>query len=223
MTQERLNKQIIITTILLIVVISIFELTNIDMIFQSYLYDPSNNSWLIDEKYAPLYILFYSGFKTIFIVFSILIILITLFLKKNVLVKTYKNGLVILSLSLIFVPSLALLKNITNMPCPFNVIEFGGKYPEIKLFESYPEELTPQSTLKCYPAGHATMGFSLMALYFLFKTPRNKNIALTFGIIIGILTGGYKILIGDHFLSHTLITMILAWLTILIISKLTKN
>lgn len=63
------------------------------------------------------------------------------------------------------------------------------------------------------------MGFSLMALYFLFKNPRNQKIALTFGITIGVLTGGYKILVGDHFLSHTLVTMILAWLVILIVSQ----
>ena len=34
---------------------------------------------------------------------------------------------------------------------------------------------------------------------FLFKNPRNQKIALAFGITIGVLTGGYKILIGDHF------------------------
>ncbi|HRM99840.1 MAG TPA: phosphatase PAP2 family protein, partial [Aliarcobacter cryaerophilus] len=71
-----------------------------------------------------------------------------------------------------------------------------------------------------WPAGHATMGFSLMSLYFLFKKPRNQKIALAFGVTVGVLTGGYKILIGDHFLSHTIVTMILAWLVILIIHKL---
>jgi len=59
-----------------------------------------------------------------------------------------------------------------------------------------------------------------MSLYFLVKKPRNQKIALAFGVTVGVLTGGYKILIGDHFLSHTLVTMILAWLVILIIHKL---
>jgi membrane-associated PAP2 superfamily phosphatase len=31
--------------------------------------------------------------------------------------------------------------------------------------------------------------------------------------------GGYKMIIGDHFLSHTVITMIFAWLIILIIVR----
>ena len=48
-----------------------------------------------------------------------------------------------------------------------------------------------------------------MSLYFLFKKPRNQKIALAFGVTVGVLTGGYKILIGDHFLSHTIVTKIL--------------
>ena len=35
----------------------------------------------------------------------------------------------------------------------------------------------------------------------------------------GVITGGYKMLVGHHFLSHTLATMILAWLVILLIAK----
>ena len=34
--------------------------------------------------------------------------------------------------------------------------------------------------------------------------------------------GTYKMLLGDHFLSHTIITMILAWIIILTIVKLTQ-
>lgn len=38
-------------------------------------------------------------------------------------------------------------------------------------------------------------------------------------MVIGWSMGSYKMLIGDHFLSHTVITMILAWLLILLIVK----
>ena len=36
-------------------------------------------------------------------------------------------------------------------------------------------------------------------------------------------TGTYKILIGDHFLSHTVVTMLLAWLIILTIVGLVRS
>ncbi|SFV54930.1 PAP2 family protein [hydrothermal vent metagenome] len=43
------------------------------------------------------------------------------------------------------------------------------------------------------------------------------------GMIIGWSMGLYKMMIGDHFLSHTLITMVLAWLIILIIAKIVNS
>jgi membrane-associated PAP2 superfamily phosphatase len=36
-------------------------------------------------------------------------------------------------------------------------------------------------------------------------------------MVLGWSTASYKMLIGDHFLSHTVVTMILAWLIILLI------
>ncbi len=50
---------------------------------------------------------------------------------------------------------------------------------------------------------------------------RKSGIVLITALIIGWSMGIYKMAIGDHFfLSHTLITMILAWLIILIIVKI---
>ena len=79
-----------------------------------------------------------------------------------------------------------------------------------------------KSKVKCWPAGHASGGFALMALFFLFKTPKNQKRALIGALIIGWSIGTYKMLLGDHFISHTIITMILSWLIILIIVKLTQ-
>ena len=61
-----------------------------------------------------------------------------------------------------------------------------------------------------------------MALFFLFKTPKNQKRALVVALVIAWSMGLYKMLLGDHFLSHTIITMIMAWLIILIIVKLTQ-
>jgi len=60
-----------------------------------------------------------------------------------------------------------------------------------------------------------------LSLFFLFKSKRNKKIAIISAICIGWSMGLYKMMVGDHFLSHTIITMVLAWLIILIIAKFT--
>ena len=225
MMLENQNKQIIFTALFLWAVILLFQFTDLDLNFQSLFYDVQTKTWAIskDEPLADL--IFYSGFKKLFIVFSVIVVFTTIFsfFKKINLLEKYKKGLIILSLSLVLVPSLAALKNITNVPCPVDIIEFGGNSIDVKILESYPKDYIQEKKQRCWPAGHATMGFSLMALYFLFKNPRNQKIALAFGITIGVLTGGYKILIGDHFLSHTLVTMILAWLVILIINQIVNK
>ncbi len=220
MTTETINKQIVFTAILFIVTVLIFEFTKLDLYIQSYFYNFQEKHWLI-QKNETLKFIFYSGFKKLFIFISIifLVLFFLSFFKKYKLLNRYKKGLSIVVLSMMFVPALAIFKNYTNMPCPYDVVTFGGKYPKLKLLESYPKDFAQKTKLRCYPAGHATMGFSLMALYFLFKTARAKNIALVFGVMAGVLTGGYKMLAGHHFLSHTLATMILAWLVILLIAK----
>ena len=58
-----------------------------------------------------------------------------------------------------------------------------------------------------------------MALFFLFKTPINQRKGLVCGLVVGWSMGTYKMLLGDHFLSHTIITMLMAWLIILLIVK----
>jgi membrane-associated PAP2 superfamily phosphatase len=220
MTIETINKQLVFTAILFIVTVLIFEFTNFDIYIQSYFYNFQEKHWLIQKDPVRRYI-FYDGFKKLFTLVSIIFVVLTFlsFFKRNKLLNRYKKALLIVALSMMFVPALAIFKNYTNMPCPYDVVTFDGKYPEIKLLESYPKDFVQETKSRCYPAGHATMGFSLMALYFLFKTARAKNIALVFGIMAGVITGGYKMLVGHHFLSHTLATMILAWLVILLIAK----
>lgn len=221
MKQEIMNKEIFLTTIAFIFVVVLFQFTNFDIAFQSLFYNFETKEWILSKNEAIFDLIFYSGFKKLFIFFALVTITITIlvYFKKINFLQEYKKGLLIISLASIFVPSLASLKNITNVPCPVDIVNFGGNSPDIKILDSYPKEYVQEKKAKCWPAGHATMGFSLMSLYFFFKNSRNKKIALTFAIFIGFSTGGYKILIGDHFLSHTLVTMLLAWLVILLIAK----
>jgi len=220
MKQENLNKQLIISTFLLIFVIGFFQFTNIDIIIQNYFYNFETKSWLIDKDEPILKLFLYDGLKQGLIIFGVFILILLIFFRKYEFVKEYKKGLIILLLSSIFVPTIVgSLKAITNTPCPCNIEHFGGAYPDIKVFDKYPEDFIQKSKAKCWPAGHASGGFALMSLFFLFKKPKHQKIALIGTIILAWSMGTYKMLLGDHFLSHTIITMLLAWIIILIIVK----
>jgi membrane-associated PAP2 superfamily phosphatase len=106
----------------------------------------------------------------------------------------------------------AFLKASTNVACPTALTQFGGYLDHIGLFQHYPEANLPRSRQRCFPAGHASMGFSLMSLFILFPVKRHQVIAVSAALAIGWITGLYKMVIGDHFVSHTIATMTIAWL-----------
>ena len=217
---KNLNKHILITAILLISVIAIFQFTDLDIFIQSFFYNFDTKNWLIDKDEPILKFFFYDGIKNLLILFAVNILIFLIFLRKKELIQEYKKGLIIVLLSAIFVPVIiGSLKAISNTPCPCNIVNFNGTYPETKVFDSYPKGFIQTSKAKCWPAGHASGGFALMALFFLFKTPKNQKRALVVALVIAWSMGLYKMLLGDHFLSHTIITMIMAWLIILITVK----
>ena len=217
-----INKQIVLTTLLLIFTIIFFGINDIDIKVQDNFFNLSTGQWILDRNLEPYKFLFYDGIKKLLILFALLMLLILIFLRKKKVVIAYKKGLIIVILSAIFIPNIAgELKKITNMPCPKNEIHYGGVYPSTKVWEHYPKEFKqPSSSIRCFPAGHASGGFALLSLFFLFKTRRNKILAIVGALTVGWSMGLYKMLIGGHFLSHTVITMILAWLIILIVKKI---
>ena len=221
---KNLNKHIFVTTIFLVVVIALFELTSLDILIQEKFFIANTNSWILNRDEAILKFIFYDGIKKLLIVFAVILLFFLIFFRKKELIKNYKEGLIIVILASILVPlAIGSLKAVSNTPCPKNIEYFGGDYPNIKVFEAYPKEFIQNSKIKCWPAGHASGGFALMALFFLFKKRKNQIIALIFALSIGWSMGTYKMLIGDHFLSHTIITMIIAWLIILLIVKIIQR
>ena len=149
MTQENLNKQILLRTILLIVVICLFQFTNLDIFIQSFFYDFESKNWLIDKNEPILKLFLYDGLKKAIIIFNVLILIALIFFRKKQIIQEYKKGLLIVLLSAIFIPSIiGTLKAITNTPCPCNIINFGGTYPDIKVFDKYPEDFIQKSDRK---------------------------------------------------------------------------
>jgi len=206
-----------IVAIVLVVAVVIFEFLPIDGMVQPWLYNANTQTWLVDRNDPVLDLVFYSGIKKIFVASILFLLFALVFLRRFNWVKNHSKGLVIVVLSAIVIPlTVGVLKDTTNMPCPNQLVEYNGPYPHIGLFEQLTEQQQRPVT-RCYPAGHASGGFSLLALLFLVTTSRSKKIILAAVMTLGWSTAIYKMAIGDHFLGHGVVTMILAWLIILMI------
>lgn len=68
--------------------------------------------------------------------------------------------------TLLGVGLVGLLKVLTHVDCPWDLTEFGGRFPFIDLFEHRPEAWR---RAQCFPSGHASAGYALLALYFTFR------------------------------------------------------
>jgi membrane-associated PAP2 superfamily phosphatase len=220
----QINKQISLTILVLIITILFFQFTNIDIILQNYFYNFETHKWLIDRNEPVLKLIFYDGIKKVLILFAVSVLFSLIFFRKKKVIKAYKKGLILIVFAAILVPVIVGgLKATTNTPCPKNIEHFGGVYPDIKVLDSYPKTFHQKGKIKCWPAGHASGGFALLSLFFLFKSTKNRKKALAFAMVIGWSMSLYKMFIGDHFLSHSLITMELAWLIVLILEKYLTN
>ena len=218
------NKQIFFTAFLLLTSIVFFGISDIDIYIQDLLYNTHTHRWLLMKDTQPYELIFYSGIKKLLLGIAVILLGMWIFFRNHPRIKVYKKGLIVVIFSAILIPVvIGALKKTTNIPCPKHLIHYGGNYPHTAVWESYKTPYDTLDTIKCWPAGHASGGFALMSLFFLFRRKRNRYIALGTAIVIGCSMGLYKMLIGDHFFSHTVITMLIAWLIILILQKVTDR
>ena len=103
------------------------------------------------------------------------------------------------------------LKMLTGIQCPWSLSEFGGTETYAPLFGPHPPTLNPG---RCWPGGHASAGFSLIALYFFLRDrrPRGARIALGVALGLGSLFSLGRMMQGAHFLSHNLWTLLFDWM-----------
>jgi PAP2 (acid phosphatase) superfamily protein len=66
---------------------------------------------------------------------------------------------------------------------------------------------------RCWPGGHASAGFSLLALFFFLRDrrPRAARIALAIALGTGTVFSAGRMMQGAHFLSHNLWTLLIDW------------
>lgn len=215
----RTRKEILLGVLLLAVVFFAFEFSSLDLVVEDALYGVAGQHWFFPrEQESWQALLFYKGIKYFIILVGAAFVAAYLlsFMKKAEILREYRRGILIVCLSMLLVPSLVgALKTATNTPCPCEYERYGGAYPYITVLDPMPSDI--REKFRCFPAGHASGGFALMSLYFLFRSRRKKIIALAAALGTGSMMGFYKMAMGDHYLSHTLITLLLSWLIIRLI------
>jgi membrane-associated PAP2 superfamily phosphatase len=115
---------------------------------------------------------------------------------------------------LISTSAISILKHFSDHACPWDLLLYGGNNVLIPLFGQLTLGAKPGH---CFPGGHASGGFALMAFYFAFRdtVPKIARVGLVAAIVLGSVMGWAQMMRGAHFMSHNLWTALIVWMIML--------
>ena len=183
----------------------------------------TNGQWLLEKGVQPYALIFYNGPKLLLILLAVYL-MIVLMIKYRQPSRTipsehpyqfdkWRNPLSVREISyllivLIGVPTvIATLKGVTHVSCPNQLSLFNGDLPYLNLWQ----DIISRTPVRCFPAAHASAGFALYGFAYLPSFQRYRVKIIMVASLLGWTMGLYKMAIGDHFFSHTLVSMLLAW------------
>lgn len=105
------------------------------------------------------------------------------------------------------------LKSHTGVYCPVETTLYGGDQPHLEWFSNF-SLFDKAGPGRCWPGGHASSGFTLLALYFValrHRWPHARKLLVAI-LLIGTLYGTSRVLQGWHYMSHTFWAGIVVWL-----------
>ncbi len=201
-------RQSVVCLLLMAATVLLESVTDIDMIVQRCWYHAASGLWSIDPALHQAWRwLFYDGAKRFVVVVGVT--------SAGLAFAGYVSGRrdwlragLLMALSCAATPLLvSTLKAVTGIYCPRQLTEFGGK-------ASYRHLLPLAVGLsggRCFPGGHASGGFALTMLFFCVSGRGARCAALVVTMAVGWTMGLYQMMRGEHFLSHTVMSMLLAW------------
>ena len=212
--------QIVLSLLALAAALAVFELTDLDLWVQDRFYDFSSHRWLIDKDYRPLRWALYIGPKVALAVAGVACAAIYAFSFKAPRLRAARRGCLLMVLALAAVPSAVMgIKELTNVYLPCQNQRYGGDKPYVKVLQKNPPGYRQTSRGRGWPASHASGGLALMMLYFAARGRKGRLLGLAAGLTAGWIMGIYQTVNGQHYLSHTVASTVLAWIIIVLLNR----
>lgn len=200
--------QTLLCLLLMTATVFVESRTDLDMFVQRHWYDVVQGLWLIDARQHETWRwLFYDGMKTGVAVVGVLSVMLFIagWVRRR---KVWMRVGLLMAFSCAATPLLvSVLKAVTGIYCPKQLEVFGGTAPYRHILMIF----SSSSGGRCFPGGHASGGFALTILFFCCSGRRAGFSALFITAGIGWIMGLYQMMRGEHFLSHTVVSMLLAW------------
>ena len=198
----------------------VFEHSQLDIRISELFY--SHGHWLLEKGAQPYAFIFYDLPKALLILLAVYLIAVLIIKYRQPLPNTASRhrrkfdrfllplpireiGYLLIIIAIV-PASIATLKGFTHVSCPNDLVIFNGDLPYLNLWQN----IVAATPARCFPAAHASAGFSLYGLAFLPTLKKYRYQIFTTVTVLGWTMGLYKMLFGDHFFSHTLVSMMLS-------------
>ncbi|WP_035578864.1 MULTISPECIES: phosphatase PAP2 family protein [unclassified Halomonas] len=211
-------KPVASTWILFLIAMSVFSILNIDFTLTDFIYRLQGNFWAWKDTLITQKIL-HKGGKWLSLTMGLATLLLLILSTMVTHLKAYRTPLLYLfSATLISTLLVATIKHLVSMECPWDLDRYGGARDFIGLLNNRPSSI-PASA--CFPAGHASAGYTWIAFYFFFAAirPNWRWAGLALGLGLGLTFGITQQLRGAHFLSHDLWTVMICWTVSFVLSR----
>jgi len=198
-----------------VVLATLLESTHLDRtLAAAWYFDPAHHSWIGADAIWANAIVHTGGGWAIRSIAALALLVWAGSLCLPALHRMSRTTAFILVSMALSIGLVGVLKQLSNIDCPWDLQEFGGRFPFVPLLADRPDSLRPAH---CFPAAHASSGFTLVVFYFALREHHAgwARWALWMSVLVGLVFGIAQQARGAHFLSHDVWSAFLVWVTTL--------
>lgn len=206
-------RHIVLPLLLLTGLFILFDHLGWDLWCSDLFYFPQQGGWKYKHSWWAEQVLHKGGRNLIVSIAAVCLLVIAESFSSGSTLIRYRRAALYLILSIgLSTGTVAIGKSTINRHCPWDYERYDGLVVYTSIFSPQINSAVPQG--HGFPAGHASGGFSLVALYFVFygHRPFWAKVGLSIGLITGVIFTFAQLVRGAHFVSHSIFTLALCWL-----------
>jgi membrane-associated PAP2 superfamily phosphatase len=222
MSQRRFLACLALLLCFALVLVFIGRYTELDLMLADHYYDavaagfPARDNWFFEFVMHHLA----KALMIAVAMVSPLALLADRVLGYTLLSNETRRAMWVVALSSVAIPvAVSVTKYFSIHHCPWNLSRYGGFAPYLRIFDALP---AGTSAGRCFPAGHASGALWLASVCAFWLPARPLRALLVFlaGLLPGLALGWVQQMRGAHFLTHTLWSLWIAALVILLLTRL---
>ena len=195
---------------------AVFHATRLDLVLATPYYDPVNHAFPWRFAWVSKYLV-HRYLKYVLLVGGVGVWIVALRMRPPTggFLASHRRRWWCVAWSFVAVPVvIAVLRRLSPMHCPWEIVDFGGYAPYFDLLSAAPAGVRPGH---CFPAAFVASGSWLLSFALLWYPERKVRSAAVglAALLLAFAMGWVQQMRGAHFLSHTLWSLWVSWAVVL--------